>query len=139
MLAQPGPERISRRIETRADVDALRATDDPEAFIEMQRQLALRSLADLTPPAWSQFWFGSHPTTRASESRWPRWLSDQVAALASAVVAEVLTDRSHVSVKSVETPSPRAKTATTMTAAMPAISRPYSTAEAPRSAFWRGE
>jgi STE24 endopeptidase len=29
----------------------------------MQRQLALRSLADPTPPAWSQFWFGSHPTT----------------------------------------------------------------------------
>ena len=28
-----------------------------------RRQLALRSLADPTPPAWSQFWFGSHPTT----------------------------------------------------------------------------
>jgi STE24 endopeptidase len=54
---------ISRQIETRADVDALRATGDAEAFVRMQRQLALRSLADPVPPAWSQFWFGSHPTT----------------------------------------------------------------------------
>ena len=44
--------------------------DDPEAFVEVQRQLALRSLADPTPPAWSQFWFGSHPTT-LSGSRSP--------------------------------------------------------------------
>ena len=35
---------ISRRIETRADVDALEATEDPAAFVAMQRQLALRSL-----------------------------------------------------------------------------------------------
>ena len=39
------------------------ATDDPQAFAEVQKQLALRSLADPTPYAWSQFWFGSHPTT----------------------------------------------------------------------------
>ena len=39
------------------------ATDDPEAFIEVQKELALTSLADPTPYAWSQFWFGSHPTT----------------------------------------------------------------------------
>jgi STE24 endopeptidase len=53
---------ISRRIETRADVDALATTQDPESFIALQRALALRSLADPSPPAWSQFWFGSHPT-----------------------------------------------------------------------------
>ena len=63
LLASPVENTISRQIETRADVDALRATQDPEAFAAMQRQLALRSLADPTPPAWSQFWFGSHPTT----------------------------------------------------------------------------
>ena len=28
----------------------------------MQRELDLHSLSD-DPPAWSQFWFGSHPTT----------------------------------------------------------------------------
>jgi STE24 endopeptidase len=62
LLASPVQNGISRRIETRADVDALRATDDPAAFIEVQQDLARRSLADPTPPAWSQFWFGSHPT-----------------------------------------------------------------------------
>ena len=62
LMTSPVQNGISRRIETRADVDALRATDDPEAFIEVQKELARRSLADPTPPAWSQFWFGSHPT-----------------------------------------------------------------------------
>lgn len=62
LAASPVQNTISRRIETRADVDALQATQDPEAFVEMQRQLSLRSLADPTPPAWSQLWFGSHPT-----------------------------------------------------------------------------
>jgi len=63
LLASPVENTISRQVETRADVDALRATHDPGAFVAMQRQLALRSLADPTPPAWSSFWFASHPTT----------------------------------------------------------------------------
>jgi STE24 endopeptidase len=63
VLTSPVQNGISRRIETRADVDALRATGDPEAFIALQQDLARRSLADPTSPAWSQFWFGSHPTT----------------------------------------------------------------------------
>ena len=53
---------ISRTIETRADVEALAATEDPEAFERLQRQLARRSLADPTPPALSQWAFGTHPT-----------------------------------------------------------------------------
>lgn len=61
-VASPVENGISRRIETRADVDALKATGDPVAFREMQVVLARRSLADPTPPAWSQFWWGSHPT-----------------------------------------------------------------------------
>ncbi len=61
LLAAPVQNGISRQIEVRADVDALRATGDPAAFRELQRRLALRSLADPTPPAWSQWWFGSHP------------------------------------------------------------------------------
>jgi STE24 endopeptidase len=61
-LASPAENGISRRIETRADVDALKATGDPVAFREMQVMLARRSLADPTPPAWSQWWWGSHPT-----------------------------------------------------------------------------
>lgn len=63
VLASPVENGISRQIETRADVDALEVTDDPTAFVAVQRQLALHSLSDPTPPAWSQWWFGSHPTT----------------------------------------------------------------------------
>jgi STE24 endopeptidase len=63
LLASPVQSTISRAIEARADLTALQATEDPGTFVAMQKQLALRSLSDPTPPAWSQFWFGSHPTT----------------------------------------------------------------------------
>jgi STE24 endopeptidase len=53
---------LSRLIETRADVASLEATRDPVVFEKMQRELDLRSLSD-NGPAWSHFWFGSHPTT----------------------------------------------------------------------------
>ncbi len=63
LLASPVQATISRVIESRADAAALAATGDPESFVSLQRRLALRSLADPTPPPWSQFWFGSHPTS----------------------------------------------------------------------------
>lgn len=63
LAASPLQSAISRQIETRADVDALTTTRDGAAFIEMQRTLALRALSDPTPPAWMQWWWGSHPTT----------------------------------------------------------------------------
>ncbi len=62
LLVQPVQNGVSRAIEARADRVALEATRDPETFMLMQRTLALRSLADPTPPRWSHFWFGSHPT-----------------------------------------------------------------------------
>jgi STE24 endopeptidase len=62
VLASPVQNGISRQIETRADVDALGATNAPQPFVALQRQLAIKSLADPNPPAWSQWWFGSHPT-----------------------------------------------------------------------------
>lgn len=62
LLAAPVQNTVSRHIETRADVGALAATDDPAAFVDLQRQLALHSLADPDPPRLSQLWFGSHPT-----------------------------------------------------------------------------
>jgi STE24 endopeptidase len=62
VASSPVENGISRHVETRADVDALEATHDVRAFEAMQRELAVTSLADATPPAWSQFWFGSHPT-----------------------------------------------------------------------------
>jgi STE24 endopeptidase len=63
LLASPVHNGISRRIEMRADVEALKATRDPVAFEAMQLMLSRRSLSDLTPPRASQWWFGSHPTT----------------------------------------------------------------------------
>ena len=62
LLSSPIDNGLSRKIETRADVDSLEATRNPAAFIQMQRELDLHSLSD-TPVTWSQFWFGSHPTT----------------------------------------------------------------------------
>ncbi|MBO0845419.1 MAG: M48 family metalloprotease [Nocardioides sp.] len=62
LLSSPINNGLSRLVETRADVDALQTTRDPHAFIDMQKQLALHALSN-EPPAWSQFWFGSHPTT----------------------------------------------------------------------------
>jgi len=62
VLALPVQNTISRQIETRADVTALRTTKDAGAFVDLQRQLAISSLRDPAPASWSQFWFGSHPT-----------------------------------------------------------------------------
>lgn len=62
LLSAPAVNLVSRQIETRADVDALRTYPDGATFVELQRQLALRARSDPTPPAVLQFWFGSHPT-----------------------------------------------------------------------------
>ena len=53
---------VSRAIEARADRGSLAATHDGKDFIAMQRRLAVEAVQDPTPPRWSQFWFGSHPT-----------------------------------------------------------------------------
>ncbi|GAA1912396.1 M48 family metallopeptidase [Nocardioides lentus] len=63
LLATPVTSTLSRQIETRADVDALCVTRDPDAFVALQRSLAVRSLADPEPAAWSQAVFGTHPTS----------------------------------------------------------------------------
>ncbi|KRC56750.1 MULTISPECIES: M48 family metallopeptidase [unclassified Nocardioides] len=62
LASAPVQNGISRQLEARADQTALERTRDPQAFVALQRRLALRSHADPTPPVWSQFWFGSHPT-----------------------------------------------------------------------------
>lgn len=54
---------LSRQVEARADAYALRLTDDPRAFVELSRSLALRNLGDPDPPALHHALFGSHPTT----------------------------------------------------------------------------
>ncbi len=62
LLASPVPNTVSRAVEARADRDALESTGDDAAFVAMQRRLAIEAIHDPTPPAWSQLWFGSHPT-----------------------------------------------------------------------------
>jgi STE24 endopeptidase len=61
-LVSPIQSTISRAVEFRADREALAATAEVDTFVDMQRRLAIASLSDPTPPVWSQFWFGSHPT-----------------------------------------------------------------------------
>jgi STE24 endopeptidase len=62
LASAPVENAVSRAVEARADRTALAATDDTASFEALQERLALRSLADPTPPRWSQLWFGSHPT-----------------------------------------------------------------------------
>ena len=54
---------LSRQVERRADTFALELTKEPEAFIELQRSLALTNVSDPDPPGFYQAVFGSHPTT----------------------------------------------------------------------------
>ncbi len=54
---------VSRGVEARADAFALRLTDDPEAFISLERRLALQNVSDPDPPDLTQTLFGTHPTT----------------------------------------------------------------------------
>jgi STE24 endopeptidase len=62
LASAPVQNAVSRAVEARADRTALAATDDTASFTALQERLAMRSLADPTPPRWSQLWFGSHPT-----------------------------------------------------------------------------
>ena len=62
VVSSPAQNAVSRAIEARADVTALEATDDTEAFRSVQLRLAERSLADPTPPLVGYVWFSSHPT-----------------------------------------------------------------------------
>jgi STE24 endopeptidase len=61
-LATPVQDVVSRQVEARADLHALDLTRDPATFVEMQRRLAAAGLNDPAPPAWLQWWFGTHPT-----------------------------------------------------------------------------
>jgi STE24 endopeptidase len=54
---------VSRGVEARADAFALRLTDDPEAFISLERRLAIQNVSSPEPPALLHALFGSHPTT----------------------------------------------------------------------------
>ena len=54
---------VSRGVEGRADAFALRLTHDPQAFIALEKRLALQNVSDPDPPGLLQDLFGTHPTT----------------------------------------------------------------------------
>ena len=54
---------VSRGVEARADAFALRTTNDPEAFIALERRLTLQNISEPDPPDVFQALFGTHPTT----------------------------------------------------------------------------
>jgi STE24 endopeptidase len=62
LLVMPFGNLVSRRYEAEADWMALTATNDPESFTSLERQLTVTSLGDPDPPAWSKLLFGTHPT-----------------------------------------------------------------------------
>jgi len=61
-VTSPLVSSVSRAVEMRADRESLVATGESGAFLQIHRRLSIESVSDPTPPRWSQFWFGSHPT-----------------------------------------------------------------------------
>lgn len=61
LLGRPVECSISRVFEREADHTALILTDDPEAFISVERKLAIRNLAEIHPPEWFVFLMHTHP------------------------------------------------------------------------------
>jgi STE24 endopeptidase len=54
---------LSRQVEARADAYALGLTQEPAAFIGLQRSLAVRNVSEPDPPALYHGLLGTHPTT----------------------------------------------------------------------------
>ena len=85
VVATPVQNLVSRHIEARADVHALDLTADPDAFVDMQRGLAVANLSDPDPPAAWQWFFGSadpHGSRRRRDRRprarsWDHGWADQ--------------------------------------------------------------
>jgi STE24 endopeptidase len=61
-LGSPVQNLVSRKIEARADYHSLRLTNDPQDFVAMQRDLAVRNISGLDPSAWRYWMFATHPT-----------------------------------------------------------------------------
>lgn len=54
---------LSRTVERAADSYALELTADPDAFVDFQREIALRNVSDPDPAGWRHWLLGTHPTT----------------------------------------------------------------------------
>ncbi|WP_030145063.1 M48 family metallopeptidase [Spirillospora albida] len=60
-LAAPVQHAVSRHVEARADAHALDLTRDPAGFAQMQRELSVRNISDLSPDALEYLLWLSHP------------------------------------------------------------------------------
>ena len=63
VLTLPLSNAVSRRYEAEADWIALRTTDDPAAFVQLERKFVLSGLLDPAPPGWYSFTFATHPSS----------------------------------------------------------------------------
>jgi STE24 endopeptidase len=54
---------LSRRVEASADAFSLEVAGHPRQFIGLERRLAITNVSDPSPPAWTRWLFGTHPTT----------------------------------------------------------------------------
>lgn len=62
LLLAPVTNLVSRRVEARADVHALRLTCETQAFVDSQRRLATTNLSDLDPNRFAYAMFATHPS-----------------------------------------------------------------------------
>jgi STE24 endopeptidase len=64
LLISPLTNAISRHFERQSDSDALRLTDDPEAYRSAFELLTTMNLADPDPPRWEEVLFDDHPALK---------------------------------------------------------------------------
>ena len=62
LLTLPLANAVSRRYEAEADWIALRSTDDPAAFVGLERAFVRSALVDPDPPAWYSLTIATHPS-----------------------------------------------------------------------------
>lgn len=62
LILAPFENYLSRRFEAQADLESLRLTDNPDAFIRAEKRLALTNLSALHPNRLRYIWFATHPT-----------------------------------------------------------------------------
>jgi STE24 endopeptidase len=62
LLTLPLSNVVSRRYEAEADWIALRSTNDPQAFVGLERSFVRSGLIDPDPPGWYSFAIATHPS-----------------------------------------------------------------------------
>ena len=62
LVVAPFENHLSRRCEAQADLEALRLTNNPDAFIRAEKRLALHNLSALNRNGLRYLWFATHPT-----------------------------------------------------------------------------